>query len=133
MILIIDNYDSFTYNIIQQVGEVSDQLELVKNDKISINQISSKKYSHIIISPGPGGPRDAGESINVINNFYKKIPILGVCLGHQAIGEAFDLRIKKHSSIYHGKTSLINHGGVSKIYKDIVKRFKLQVPNFEEQ
>ncbi len=123
MILIIDNYDSFTYNIIQQVGSLTDKLEVVKNNKASINQISSKNYSHIIISPGPGGPRDAGNSINVIHNFYKKVPILGVCLGHQAIGKAFNCKVNRHSSVYHGKTSQIYKEGTSKLYKGIPNKF----------
>jgi len=123
MILIIDNYDSFTYNIIQQVGKITDELEVVKNNKISTKLISEKKYSHIIISPGPGGPKSAGQSINIINSFYKKIPILGVCLGHQVIGDAFEFEVKKHSERYHGKTSLIHHEGVSKIYKNIPREF----------
>ena len=124
MILIIDNYDSFTYNIIQQVGSLSDNLDVVKNNKISISKIQHKNYSHIIISPGPGGPRDAGESINIIRRFYKKIPILGVCLGHQAIGEAFNYRVEKHSSVFHGKTSLIFQKGASEIYDGIPYKFE---------
>lgn len=123
MILIIDNYDSFTYNIIQQVGSLVDNLEVAKNNKTSISKIERKNYSHIIISPGPGGPKDAGSSINIIHHFYKKIPILGVCLGHQAIGEAFNYKVKKHSSVFHGKTSQIYQKGSSRIYKGLPNKF----------
>ena len=124
MILIIDNYDSFTYNIIQQVGSLVDNLKVAKNDKTSISEIEHKNYSHIIISPGPGGPRDAGESINIIHYFYKKIPILGVCLGHQALGEAFNCKVKKNSSVFHGKTSQIYQKVASRIYKGLPNKFK---------
>ena len=124
MILIIYNYDSFTYNIIQQAGPLVDKLEVAKNNKISIRKIKCKNYSHIIISPGPGGPKDAGESINIIRNFYKKIPILGICLGHQAIGEAFNCNVKKHASVFHGKVSSIYQEGASRIYKGLPNKFK---------
>jgi len=124
MILIIDNYDSFTYNIIQQVGSLVDKLEVVKNNKIYISNIERKNYSHIIISPGPGGPKDAGSIINIIHHFYRKIPILGVCLGHQAIGEAFNYKVKKHSSVFHGKTSKIYQKGASRIYKGVPNKFE---------
>jgi len=123
VILIIDNYDSFTYNIYQYVGEYEPDIVIEKNDKITIQAIKSMKCSHIIISPGAGDPNDAGKSINIIKNFYTQIPILGVCLGHQAIGEAFGCTIKKHSSIYHGKVSKIYHSKKSKLYKNIPNCF----------
>ena len=124
MILIIDNYDSFTYNIVQQVGSLVDSLEVAKNNKTSISKIERKNYSHIIISPGPGSPKDAGSSINIIHHFYKKMPILGVCLGHQAIGEAFNYKVKKHSSVFHGKTSQIYQKEASRIYKGLPNKFE---------
>lgn len=123
MILIIDNYDSFTYNIVQQVGKHSIELDIVKNNKIAVDQINNRNYSHIIISPGPGDPKQAGSSVDIITKFYKKIPILGVCLGHQAIGKAFNCRIVKHSSIYHGKKSKIHHKGRSRLYRGVPMKF----------
>ena len=89
MILIIDNYDSFTYNLYQYIGEMNPDIEIFRNDKITIDEIIKKKPTHIVISPGPGFPKNAGISIELIKAVGDKIPILGVCLGHQAIGEAF--------------------------------------------
>ena len=123
MILIIDNYDSFTYNIVQQIGKYTKKLEVVKNDEISIEQIDRFKYSHIVISPGAGNPSNAGESNNIIKHFFKEIPMLGVCLGHQVIGDVFKCPIKESSSIVHGKTSMIHQDGKSKLYKNIPLKF----------
>ena len=123
MILIIDNYDSFTYNIVQQVGKFTKKLEVVKNDEISINQIIRMKYSHVIISPGAGNPSNAGESNNIIKHLFKKIPMLGVCLGHQVIGDVFKCQIKECSAIFHGKTSIVQQDGKSKLYKNVPLRF----------
>ena len=123
MILIIDNYDSFTYNVYQYVGEFESDIVIEKNDRITVQKIRKMNCSHIIISPGPGDPNEAGKSMNIIKNFYTSIPILGVCLGHQAIGEAFGCQIKKHSSIYHGKVSKIYHNKESKLYKNIPESF----------
>ena len=109
MILIIDNYDSFTYNLYQYVSEFCSDIHIEKNDKISLKEISSSKYTHIIISPGPGRPKDSSICIDIIKIFYKEIPILGVCLGHQAIAEAFGGVIRKHISVCHGKVSTIIH------------------------
>jgi anthranilate synthase component 2 len=104
-VLIIDNYDSFTYNLYQYVGEINPNIEVYRNDKITIDEIRDKAPSHIIISPGPGFPKDAGISIEVIKALGEQIPLLGVCLGHQAIGEAFGGKIVHAKELMHGKTS----------------------------
>lgn len=105
MIIIIDNYDSFTYNLYQYVGELNPDIEVYRNDKITIEEIREKKPSHIIISPGPGFPKDAGISIQVARELGKSIPVLGVCLGHQGIGEAFGGKVVHAKELMHGKTS----------------------------
>ncbi|QSZ28215.1 aminodeoxychorismate/anthranilate synthase component II [Aceticella autotrophica] len=111
MLLLIDNYDSFTYNLYQYIGEVHENIEVVRNDKINISDISNMKPEGIIISPGPGRPEDAGICIDVIKTFGNRIPIFGICLGHQAIGYAFGAKIIRADSIKHGKTSLVSHNG----------------------
>ncbi|MDI6603996.1 MAG: aminodeoxychorismate/anthranilate synthase component II [Thermoanaerobacteraceae bacterium] len=111
MLLLIDNYDSFTYNLYQYIGEVYENIEVVRNDKINISDISNMKPEGIIISPGPGRPEDAGICIDVIKTFGNRIPIFGICLGHQAIGYAFGAKIIRADSIKHGKTSLVSHNG----------------------
>jgi len=116
MILMIDNYDSFTYNLVQYLGEMGQNLKVVRNDKISVNAIRRLKPRSIVISPGPGMPQDAGISVEVVRAFAGKIPILGVCLGHQAIGVAFGCRIVRARRLMHGKTSMIRHNK-----KDIFK------------
>ena len=121
MILIIDNYDSFTYNIVQYVGSLGFQMEVHRNDKIAIDEINSS-ISHIIVSPGPCTPDDAGISVEIIQNYHDKIPILGICLGHQAIGQAFGSKIVKAKILMHGKTDLIEHRG-SPIFKKIDTEF----------
>ena len=123
MILIIDNYDSFTYNIAQYVGECSKEVNIKKNNQIKIEEISESVYSHIIISPGPGKPSDAGVSNQVINNFFNKIPILGICLGHQVIGKLFGCRICNARNIMHGKVSTIEHNRKSLLFNDVPKYF----------
>ncbi len=105
MILIIDNYDSFTYNLYQYIGEINPDIEVYRNDKISIEEIKEKSPSHIIISPGPGFPVDAGVSIELIKELGDQIPILGVCLGHQAIGEAYGGKVVHAKELMHGKSS----------------------------
>lgn len=107
MVLIVDNYDSFTYNLYQYVGEMNSQVEVHRNDKISVEEIQSKSPSHIIISPGPGFPADAGISIPAIRALGHAIPILGVCLGHQAIGEAYGGVVRHAGELMHGKASEI--------------------------
>ena len=125
MILIIDNYDSFTYNIIQYVGEITSNFEIKKNDSISIDPSGIKnKYSHIIISPGPGNPENSGQCIEIVKKCYSEMPILGICLGHQVIAKAFDGKIVKHSHIVHGKTSIIYQNGESKIYDGVPLEFE---------
>jgi len=122
MILVIDNYDSFTYNLVQYLGELGADLNIYRNDKITISEIRDLKPEKILISPGPGYPKDAGISISVIKEFAGKVPILGVCLGHQAIGEAFGGKIVQAKRLLHGKTSMIHHDGKT-IYKGIPNPF----------
>ena len=109
MILLIDNYDSFTYNLAQFLGQLGEKLEVHRNDQITLDQIAAKKPQRIVISPGPGEPQNAGICIDVIREFTGKIPILGVCLGHQAIGYAFGGKVVRAPALMHGKTSRIHH------------------------
>jgi anthranilate synthase component II len=109
MIMLIDNYDSFTYNLVQYIEELGAKLKVYRNDRITIAGIKRFKPSHIVISPGPGRPEDAGISKSVISEFKGKVPILGVCLGHQCIGEVFGGKIISARELMHGKTSLIYH------------------------
>ncbi len=109
MVLMIDNYDSFVYNLVQYLGELGEKVETFRNDKISLSQIESMKPKQIVISPGPGRPENAGISNRIIKRFAGKIPILGVCLGHQCIGYSFGAKIVTAKRLMHGKTSLIYH------------------------
>lgn len=109
MIVMIDNYDSFTYNLVQYLSELGKKLIVYRNDKISVGDIKKLKPSHIVISPGPGRPIDAGISNEVIKEFSPSVPILGVCLGHQCIGEVFGGKIIQAKRLMHGKTSMIYH------------------------
>ena len=109
MIIMIDNYDSFTYNIVQYLGELGSEPTVYRNDKITIDEIKQLNPKKIIISPGPCTPNEAGISVDVIKHFYKSIPILGVCLGHQSIGQAFGGEVVKAKKIMHGKVSMIEH------------------------
>jgi len=109
MILLIDNYDSFTYNLAQYLGQLGQKLEVHRNDQITLDEIAAKKPDRIVISPGPGVPEDAGICVDVIRRFGGKVPLLGVCLGHQAIGYAFGGRVIRAPAIMHGKTSRIHH------------------------
>ena len=111
MILLLDNYDSFTYNLAQYLGELGCTLEVHRNDKISVEQVAQRKPERIVISPGPCTPQEAGISVELIQRLAGKIPILGVCLGHQAIGAAFGGRIIRAPKLFHGKTSEIEHDG----------------------
>lgn len=111
MILLIDNFDSFTYNLYQLLGELGEEVMVVRNNQLTMEQINTWKPIAIILSPGPGKPEDAGVCVEVIRTFYKAIPILGICLGHQAIGYAFEAEITPAKIIKHGKTSLITHNG----------------------
>ena len=109
MNIIIDNYDSFTYNLAQYIGEIDPDIKVYKNDSLSIDEIITLNPKHIIISPGPGRPEDAGISVEIIKNLKGQIPILGICLGHQAIGYAFGAAVINADDIFHGKVSNIFH------------------------
>lgn len=111
MLLMIDNYDSFTYNLVQYLGELGEDVRVYRNDKITIKDIENMNPERIVISPGPCTPKEAGISIDVIKHFAGKIPILGVCLGHQSIGAAFGGEIVRATNLMHGKTSLVYHDG----------------------
>ena len=119
----IDNYDSFTYNLVQYLGELGKEIKVFRNDKISIEKIKKLKPEKIVISPGPGRPEDAGVSCEVIKAFAGKIPILGVCLGHQAIGFVYGGRIINAKNLMHGKTSLVYHNRKT-IFKSIPNPFE---------
>lgn len=111
MILVIDNYDSFTYNLVQYLGELGQQLVVRRNDAITLDEIAVLNPDHLLISPGPCSPREAGISVAVIERFSGEIPLLGVCLGHQSIGHAFGGKIIGAKRLMHGKTSTIHHDG----------------------
>ena len=112
MLLMIDNYDSFTYNLVQYLGELGEEVKVVRNDAIDLNGIAALAPTRIVISPGPCTPREAGVSVSLIREFAGKLPILGVCLGHQAIGEAFGASIVHAGRVMHGKTSDIRHTSI---------------------
>ena len=111
MLLVIDNYDSFTYNLVQYLGELRQEVRVVRNDEIAAADVAGLAPSHIVISPGPCTPNEAGISLDVIKTYAGKIPILGVCLGHQSIGQAFGGKIVRAARVMHGKTSMIHHDG----------------------
>jgi anthranilate synthase component II len=111
MILLIDHYDSFTYNLFQFLGELGEDIEVVRHDKFHLNEIEKVKPKAIVLSPGPGNPKDIGQTIELIQKYYQCIPILGICLGHQAIGYAFGALITRANQIKHGKVSNITHNG----------------------
>lgn len=112
MILMIDNYDSFTYNLVQYLGELGEELKVVRNDEITLTEIEQLAPKMLVISPGPCTPNDAGESLNIIEYFAGKIPILGVCLGHQALAQVFGGKVIRAERLMHGKTSPVFHSGV---------------------
>ncbi len=122
MILVIDNYDSFVYNLVQYLEELGKKTEVYRNDRISLKIIEEKKPEGIVISPGPGQQKNAGISEQVVEHFASQIPILGVCLGHQCIGEIFGAKIVRAKNLMHGKTSLIHHCGKD-IYQGIENPF----------
>ncbi|MEH6437108.1 anthranilate synthase component II [Massilia sp. DD77] len=122
MLLMIDNYDSFTYNIVQYFGELGEEVVTVRNDEITLEQIEAMRPERICISPGPKAPKDAGLSLDILREFKGKLPILGVCLGHQAIGEAFGGKVIRAKQVMHGKTSLIAHTGEG-VFKDLPTPF----------
>jgi anthranilate synthase component 2 len=111
MILVIDNYDSFTYNLVQYLGELGQEVEVVRNDAVDVDEIARRAPSHLVISPGPGTPDDAGVSLEAIRRLGGSVPILGVCLGHQSIGQAYGGRIVRAPRVMHGKVSPVRHDG----------------------
>jgi anthranilate synthase/aminodeoxychorismate synthase-like glutamine amidotransferase len=119
-ILLIDNYDSFTYNLYHYFSSLKCKVEVYRNDKIEVNKIKKNKYNKIVISPGPGNPNQAGNCLKIVKHFYKTMPIMGVCLGHQIIGQIFGSKIIVAKKLMHGKTSIIKHNGKG-IFKGIKK------------
>jgi anthranilate synthase component II len=111
MVLVIDNYDSFTYNLVQYLGELGQSVRVVRNDEVTAAEIGALRPEAIVVSPGPCTPNDAGISLDVIKQYAGKIPILGVCLGHQSIGQAFGGKVIRAGQVMHGKTSMISHDG----------------------
>ena len=123
MLLVIDNYDSFTYNLVQYLGELGETIEVRRNDRVTIDEIENElRPERIVISPGPGTPDDAGITLKVVQRFSGKIPLLGVCLGHQAIGQAFGGRVIRAPELMHGKASEVRHDGKT-IFSGIQDRF----------
>ncbi len=122
MLLVIDNYDSFTYNLVQYLGELGAEIRVARNDTIALDEIAALRPDRIVISPGPGTPDDAGISLELIKRFHGTIPILGVCLGHQAIGQAFGGRVSRAKRQMHGKTSEITHDGRG-VFRGLPPRF----------
>ncbi|VAX32454.1 Anthranilate synthase, amidotransferase component [hydrothermal vent metagenome] len=123
MLLVIDNYDSFTYNLVQYLGELGQEIAVFRNDQMTLEEIEVMQPDKIVISPGPGRPENAGISIALIQKFAGEIPILGVCLGHQSIGEAFGGEVVCADRLMHGKTSMISHDEKS-IYKELPLPFE---------
>lgn len=123
MILMIDNYDSFTYNLVQYFGELNADMKVYRNDALTVSQVENMKPAKIVISPGPGRPEDAGISVEIIQKLAGKIPILGVCLGHQAIGYAYGGKIIHAKNLMHGKTSKISHDN-REIFKNLENPFE---------
>ncbi len=122
MILLIDNYDSFTYNLVQYFGELGEACLVYRNDQISVSSLAKIDYHYLVISPGPGRPTTAGISLNAISTLAGRVPILGVCLGHQGIGEVYGAKIVRAQRIMHGKSSLIYHDGRT-IFKGLSNPF----------
>jgi anthranilate synthase/aminodeoxychorismate synthase-like glutamine amidotransferase len=111
MVFVLDNYDSFTYNLVQYLGELGAQVEVRRNDQVSVAEVEAMRPERIVVSPGPCTPQDAGISIELIRHFTGKVPVLGVCLGHQALGEAFGGKVIRAKKLMHGKTSPVEHDG----------------------
>jgi anthranilate synthase component II len=124
MLLMIDNYDSFTYNLVQYFGELGAEVKVFRNDQISIEEIEAQKPDHLVISPGPCTPSEAGISVEAIKHFAGKLPILGVCLGHQSIGQAFGGKIVHAGEIMHGKASMIYHSDLG-VFKGLENPFEV--------
>lgn len=123
MLLMIDNYDSFTYNVVQYLGELQADVNVIRNDELSLEEIIALKPSRLVISPGPCTPNEAGVSVAAITHFAGKIPILGICLGHQSIGQAFGGEIVRANAVMHGKTSMIFHHGQG-VFKGLKNPFQ---------
>jgi glutamine amidotransferase of anthranilate synthase or aminodeoxychorismate synthase len=111
MVLLIDNYDSFTYNLYQYIGELYPQVEVVRNDEVTVDEVINSNAKRIVLSPGPGRPENAGICVELIRRLQGEIPILGICLGHQSIGYAYGGKVVKADKILHGKTSMVIHTG----------------------
>jgi anthranilate synthase/aminodeoxychorismate synthase-like glutamine amidotransferase len=111
MVFVLDNYDSFTYNLVQYLGELGATVEVRRNDQVTVSEVEVLRPDRIVVSPGPCTPQDAGISIELIRHFAGKVPVLGVCLGHQAIGEAFGGKVVRAKNLMHGKTSRVEHDG----------------------
>jgi anthranilate synthase component II len=124
MLVMIDNYDSFTYNLVQYFGELGAEVKVFRNDQISIEEIEAQKPDHLVISPGPCTPSEAGISVEAIKHFAGKLPILGVCLGHQSIGQAFGGKIVHAGEIMHGKASMIYHSDLG-VFKGLENPFEV--------
>ena len=122
-ILLIDNYDSFTFNLYHYLSSLKTKVDIVRNDKITIKEIIKKRYNKIVISPGPGNPNQSGNCIKIVKSLYKKIPILGVCLGHQIIGQVFGSKIIQAKKLMHGKTSKIKSRQIG-ILKNLPRSFE---------
>jgi anthranilate synthase/aminodeoxychorismate synthase-like glutamine amidotransferase len=122
MLLVIDNYDSFTYNLVQYLGELGERIEVRRNDDVTVDEVEKLSPDRIVISPGPGVPNEAGVSLQVIEEFGGKVPILGVCLGHQAIGQAFGGRVVRAAHLVHGKSSTVQHDRKT-IFEDLEQNF----------
>ena len=123
MILMIDNYDSFTYNLVQYLEEIGTPVHVVRNDVMTVTELENLNPKAVVISPGPGGPTDAGVSLEAVTHFAGKLPILGVCLGHQTIAEAYGAKIVSAQSLMHGKTSMVNSDGKG-IFNGVKKPFQ---------
>ena len=123
MLLVIDNYDSFTYNLVQYLGELGEKLKVVRNDALTVDEIIALNPSRIVISPGPCTPKEAGVSVETIARLAGKVPILGVCLGHQSIGEAFGGHVVRADRLMHGKTSMIHHDART-IFRNVPNPFE---------
>jgi len=122
MVLVLDNYDSFTYNLVQYLGELGCKVEVRRNDQVTVGEIEAMRPERIVISPGPCTPQEAGISIDVVRHFTGKLPILGVCLGHQAMAAAFGGKVVRASHLMHGKTSQVTHDGRT-VFKDLETPF----------
>jgi anthranilate synthase component 2 len=123
MLLMIDNYDSFTYNLVQYFGELGEEVSVYRNDQLTLDKVDELKPAYIVISPGPCTPDEAGISVDMIRRYAGRVPILGVCLGHQCIGQAFGGKVIRAGSVMHGKLSLIHHNG-SGIFKGLPNPFE---------